>query len=225
MMAKIEPFERHAPEYDAWYDRNRLAYESEIDALRSLMPESSRRVEVGVGTGRFASRLGVKHGVDPSNAMAAIARRRGIDVVQGVAESLPFGESALDLVLMVTTVCFLDDVAAAFGEAYRTLAPGGHVLVGFLDRQSKLGKLYDERKAASPFYSEATFRSAEEVLSCLNRAGFRDLLSVQTLFEEPGSTAGRALPKKGHGEGLFVAVRGRKRASRLTLPGHVLPSV
>ena len=44
------PFDKHAPAYDEWFERNQLAYQSELDAVRTLLPEWSRAVEVGVGT-------------------------------------------------------------------------------------------------------------------------------------------------------------------------------
>jgi ubiquinone/menaquinone biosynthesis C-methylase UbiE len=63
-------------------------------------------VEIGVGTGRFASALGVPLGVEPSESMRRIARKRGIEVISGKAEALPFRDGCLDYVLMVT-VCLL----------------------------------------------------------------------------------------------------------------------
>jgi len=51
---------------------------------------SLKGLEVGVGTGRLASKLGVGVGLDPSRNMLELSRRRDIMAVQGVAEKLPF---------------------------------------------------------------------------------------------------------------------------------------
>jgi len=39
-----------------------------------------------------------------------MARDRGIKVIHAVAERLPIKDSQFDFALMVTTICFLDDV-------------------------------------------------------------------------------------------------------------------
>lgn len=174
------------------------------------MPESEAALEVGVGTGRFAAPLGIKTGVEPAGAMAELARLRGIDVTRGVAERLPLENASFDLVMMITTICFVDDVSAALGEAHRVLMAGGHLLVGFLDRGSELGRHYEDKKAENVFYSAATFRSSEEVIDHLEEAGFRDLAFVQTIFESPGGMTEVAPVRTGWGEGLFVVARGRK---------------
>jgi len=112
-MNSIEVFERYAKEYDNWFERNRFAYRSEIEALRILVPSEGEGLEVGVGTGRFAVPLGIKIGVEPAKAMAEIARRRGIRVIEGKAEKLPFANSSFDFVLFVATLCFVQDPVKA----------------------------------------------------------------------------------------------------------------
>jgi len=36
-----EAFERYAEEYDAWYDKYRPVYESELLALKTFLPENT----------------------------------------------------------------------------------------------------------------------------------------------------------------------------------------
>jgi SAM-dependent methyltransferase len=127
----VESFENNVDRYEAWFDLNRAAYESELKALRALLPKSGEGLEVGVGTGGFAAPLGLHIGVDPAKAMGKPARERGIEVRFGVGEDLPCEDSSFDFVLLVTTICFLDDVPAAFREAYRLLKSGGCILVGY----------------------------------------------------------------------------------------------
>ena len=113
-MPKVEPFEKHADIYGEWFVRNRFAYESELQAIRALLPDVGTGVEIGVGTGRFAASLGIKLGVEPSKTMREIAQKKGIEVVNGVAEALPFDDSQFDFALIVTTICFLDDIETSF---------------------------------------------------------------------------------------------------------------
>ncbi len=180
-MPRIKSFEPNVDRYEAWFEHHQLAYESELRAIRMLLPQSGEGLEVGVGTGRFAAPLGV--GVEPSPAMGQLASERGIEVRFGVGENLPCEDSSFDFVLLVTTICFLDDVPSAFAEAYRVLKSGGYILIGFVDRESPLGKVYESRKQENVFYRDATFLSADEVLTHLKQTGFCDFVFLQTIFQ------------------------------------------
>ena len=209
-MAKFEPFENNANKYDEWFDKNKFSYESELQAVKELLPESENGVEIGVGSGRFAAPLGIKLGVDPSGKMGYIAQKRGLKVIEGFAESLPFLDSQFDFVLMVTTICFLDDIGAAFKEANRVLKSGGHLIIGFIDAKSPTGILYQKHKNESTFYKDATFYSVKEVVSHMKNANFKDFSFRQTLFRPSEKLKCIEPVKKGYGEGSFVVVRGVK---------------
>ncbi|WP_445474485.1 class I SAM-dependent methyltransferase [Methanococcoides methylutens] len=185
-MSNIVPFEKYTSRYEKWFEDNIQIYGSELEAVRSNMPPFSRGVEVGVGSGRFAAPLNIHLGLDPSSRMLDISRKRGIEVVRGVAEKLPFTNSSFDLVLMVTTICFLDDIASAFREVNRILMPGGSFVIGFIDKNSPIGRSYKGKKANNVFYSIATFYSVEEIVSLLNISGFDDLFFTQTIFSYLG---------------------------------------
>ena len=209
-MGRVKSFEKNVDRYEAWFDRNQAAYQSELQALRTLLPKNGKGLEVGVGTGRFAAPLGVRVGVDPSTAMAKVAMERGIEVRFGVGENLPCKDSSFDFILLVTTICFLDDVPAALREAYRVLTAGGYILVGFINRESTLGKAYEKRKQDNEFYRQATFLSVDEVVIHLQRAGFRDFVFRQTIFQNPEEMKQPDLVRPGYGEGSFVVVRAKK---------------
>jgi len=89
-MPKISSFEKYAGQYEDWFVKNRWVYEAELRAVKAMLPLGGNGVEVGVGTGRFAEPLGIKIGVEPSKRMRQIAQKRGIRVLDGVAEELPF---------------------------------------------------------------------------------------------------------------------------------------
>ena len=209
-MPLIEPFEAHADQYDTWFDDHPAAFEAEVRALQALMPSDGRRVEIGVGTGRFAQALAVEEGIDPSPAMRARATSRGIDVRDGVAEELPYADESLDAVLLVTTICFLDDVEQALMEAHRVLRPGGALVVGIVDREHSLGQEYKKRKHASVFYDAATFYTTGEVVAALRTAGFQGFAFRQTLMEWPVIPGALPSVEEGYGDGAFVVLRGRK---------------
>ncbi|MBN2189448.1 MAG: methyltransferase domain-containing protein [Chitinispirillaceae bacterium] len=207
-MAKTEAFEKFSGAYDRWFERNRAIYEAELAAVRRLIPSpAGRGLEVGVGTGKFAAPLGIAIGVEPSGKMAGEAVRLGIHVCKGVAEHLPFPGSRFDLVLMVTTICFVDDILASFREAFRVLKRDGCFIAGFVDKESDLGKQYAERRNTSKFYKDAVFFSAREVAGYLKKAGFSNLTGSQALV--PGQPPD--VVSDGIGRGAFAAVRGVKQ--------------
>jgi len=209
-MARIEPFEKHPLQYEQWFDKYKFAYESELQAMRKLLPQGGNGFEIGVGSGRFSAPLGIKLGLEPSRKMMEIAQGKGIEVIGGVGESLPFRNSQFDFATMVTTICFLDDVEVAFDEAYRVLKPGGCLIIGFIDKDSSIGQLYQRHKNESVFYQVAAFYSVDEVVSCLKKANFNSFNFAQTIFHNLAEIKDIEPVRDGYGEGSFVVVRAVK---------------
>lgn len=205
-MPRIEPFEAFSEEYDRWFENHSEAYELELRTVKSLIPSTANGLEVGVGSGKFATPLGVTTGVEPSGKMAARAKALGIRVLKAVAEALPLAGQCVDYVLLVTTICFVDDVDATLQEARRVLKSNGVIVVGFVDRDSELGRKYLLRKDKSRFYKPAVFFSTREVLAYLERAGFGNFQIKQTLLA--GKSEGPI--ENGFGKGSFVVIRGVK---------------
>jgi SAM-dependent methyltransferase len=208
--AKSEAFDNFALEYDEWFENHEIEYELELEAIRELLPRVGKGVEIGAGTGRFSGLPGVSLGIEPSAAMRDIAMSRGVNIVEGIAESLPIEDSLYDYALLVTTVCFLDKPEIAFREVARILKAGGFIIVGLIDRDSRLGRKYEKKKSESKFYKNANFRSVIEIQSDLQKVGFNSFETVQVIF--PGDIDENNKPevKQGHGQGSFVVLRAQK---------------
>jgi SAM-dependent methyltransferase len=209
-MANTKPFDLYVDEYEAWFTRHKEVYLSEIEAARYFLLPDAKGMEVGIGTGRFAVPLGIKEGIEPSEAMRQKAKEQGLNVIDAVAEDLPAADNSYDFVLLVTAICFIDDAYKALNEIHRILKPDGRVIIGLVDLDTPLGKLYLQEKDKNKFYKSATFYSAEEVISILRETGFTKIESVQTLFDMLDKINTVQPVKKGHGTGGFVVIKGEK---------------
>ncbi len=201
-------FDDNTLEYDNWFERHENLYESELSALKQAIPTKKSGIEIGVGTGRFAQYFDIKHGVEPSENMAQIAEQRGIKVIRAVAEDLPIESASFDFALLVTTVCFLNDIPRAFSEIHRILKPQGEIILAIIDKNSDLGKKYETRKANNIFYKDAHFHSTEEITELITQADFGKIEYWQTLFINDGNKIER--PREGFGEGGFVVIKAQK---------------
>ncbi len=211
-MAKTEPFDQYPEEYEEWFSQNHYAYLSELAAVKKALPDKGRGVEIGIGSGKFALPLGIKEGVEPSKAMREKARERGLSVTDGVAENLPLPDSSYDFVLMVTTICFVDDLNKALAESYRILKDDGCIILGFVDRESPVGKLYLTIKEQNVFYRDALFHSTGELYRYLADSNFEVTETFQTIFGLPEEVREVQKTEKGYGTGSFVVIKARKIA-------------
>lgn len=201
-------FDQYAPEYDEWYSRHAVTYQSEIAALEKVIPLFKKGIEIGAGTGRFSTPFNITIGVEPAANMAKIAEEKGITVINAVAENLPLHDESFDFVLMVTTVCFLPNVPEAFAEAYRILKKQGKIILGIIDKNSPIGIKYERIKNENKFYKNAHFYSTEEITALLKNSGFSKFNYWQTLFDSNSSSV--ETPQPGHGKGSFVVIEATK---------------
>lgn len=212
-MVQIEQFNNFVDEYEKWYEDYTEVYQSELEAIKEhfiKLPEKIRGIEVGLGTGRFAKPLGIKEGVEPANEMAVKASRRGIEVVKGVAENLPYGDLQFDFVLFVT-ICYLDNLERAIVQAHRVLKHKGSLIIAFLDKDQPIAREYKERRHRSSFFRKSRFYGVKHVKDMIKQEGFKNLEFNQTLFGDLNEINTVQSPKPNYGEGSFVVVRAIKK--------------
>lgn len=96
--------------------------------VRSLLPESARRLEVAPG---LRPRLPLKDTqfMDISAPALAKLRARSAHVVLGEVTSLPFADDAFDLVCALDIIEHVDDDDGALSELSRVAKPGGTLLI------------------------------------------------------------------------------------------------
>ena len=201
-------FNKYYEQYDAWYDNHQEAFLSEIEAIKYVLPAQGIGLEIGVGTGRFASVLKIANGIDPAREMVNIARQRGVDACIGTGECLPYQAGTFDYVLIVITLCFVQDPLEVLKQAHKVLKKNGRIIIGIVDRDSFLGKFYQEKK--SVFYKNARFFSVKELTVLLKQAGFYNMCYLQTISRIPEHMTAAEEPQEGFGKAGFVVVGASK---------------
>ncbi len=208
----MDVFDRYYKKYDAWYNRNKFAYLSELGALKKALPEFGKGLEIGVGTGRFAKPLGITLGIDSSKRMIDIAAERGVTVRYGFGEDLPFLEDTFDYVAIIISLCFVSDPFKVLQESRRVLKKKGQIVLGIVDKDSFLGKFYQRKK--SLFYKKANFFNIKDINELFKAVGFDKIAYHQTLFNYPDKLNSIEKPRKGFGKGGFVVVSAQKFSDR-----------
>lgn len=178
-------FDELVQEYDSWYGRHALVYESELAAVRALDLHGFG-LEIGVGSGRFACPMQVEVGLDPSLQMLRLAKTRKISAIRGRAEQLPFKDGAFDYALMIEALSFVTEPAAAIQEAHRVLRDGGSMVVCEVPRNSRWGSVIREKRMIGHrFYALMRPLSVREIQVLLTHAGFEVVEAQGTLSYGP----------------------------------------
>jgi ubiquinone/menaquinone biosynthesis C-methylase UbiE len=134
--------------YDRWAEtpQGRRTYDLEGELLLKLghLAEGQNVLEVGCGTGihlEIFLKEGMNAiGMDISSHMLRVSRQKlgkGVPLLLGDAQNLPFREKSFDCVALITTLEFVRDPGKAVQEALRISR--GKVLLGVLNKYSFLG--------------------------------------------------------------------------------------
>lgn len=206
-LTETNPFDPIAKEYDQWFDDNITTYFSELAAVKYFLPSIGKGVEIGVGTGRFAIELGIKYGIEPSQAMANIAKQRGIEVTISTAENMPYPNESFDFAIMVAVDPFVEDIEKVYSEIYRILKPEGRLILGTLHKEGAAAQQY-MTMTDNEVYKNAQFHTVSETIEQLKTGGFAAFNTCQTLFSLHPNKVEEPIPS--HHQGSFVAIEAIK---------------
>jgi ubiquinone/menaquinone biosynthesis C-methylase UbiE len=158
------------------WDKSAASYDKQIAFFEKIQFGGGREwlgerahgriLEVAIGTGRnlphYRADTAVT-GIELSPPMLAIARNRAaalgreVDLREGDAEHLSFGDASFDTVVCALSLCTIPSPAAAIGEMKRVLVPGGRLLL--LDH---IGSTWPPVYAVQWLFEQLTIRAAGE---------------------------------------------------------------
>jgi ubiquinone/menaquinone biosynthesis C-methylase UbiE len=103
---------------------------------RTAHPASGTVLEVGIGSAlnlpHYSRQVTRVIGLEPHPKLASMAAFKKsavpVEIVSGLAESIPIRRASVDTVLLTWTLCSIPDTDAALREIRRVLKPGGRLL-------------------------------------------------------------------------------------------------
>lgn len=107
----------------------RVSAEDELVFLFRKYGARGRVLDVGAGSGYLFRALPITHAVEPNSRRLAKAiergKERGVEVVQGFIEALPYPDEFFDTVIAWGVMCFVRSDSEALAEVNRVLKTGG----------------------------------------------------------------------------------------------------
>lgn len=230
-MDKNNIFDKYASEYDSWFFDNTNLLQSEVNLVAHFLKNAGEVLSVGCGSGLFESILKkdfgieIQTGIEPSEEMAEIARKRGVDTEIATAEEADFGVDKYDTILFNGSPSYITDLENVYHKAYAATKKGGRVVVIDVPKESSYGLLYNlamslnswehpllkDVQPLDPYPIEfvklANWRTTEENINLLKKVGFKDFKFAQTLTKKPVFSNNEIeQPIEGYDSGSYVAI-------------------
>lgn len=227
-------FDGYAQEYDIWFMTNENVFLSELKLLKAALDltDGGRILSVGCGSGLFEKALNdeygitVTDGVEPSEDMSGIARKRGMQVQIATAETAQLEPESYNVIYFNGSSSYIPNLDVAYGNILKALKTGGKLVLLDVPKESAYGLLYllagklDTYTAPELLYTApacpyplelvhtAYWHTTEEKSQVLTEhLGLHDLEYRQTLVAHPVYT-NRAVeePIEGYQAGGYVAI-------------------
>ncbi len=227
----MEKFDGYANRYDIWFMENENLYRSEFGLVKKALGYISGKevLSVGCGTGLFEQELGVKNGIEPSEDMAKIAIKRGMNVKIGTLDTVELEKEKYDLIYFNGSSSYMTDLEFPYQKAYDALKKSGKIILIDVPKESAYGMMYLLAAAKDTFEDEmlkgvlpkapyplalvksAVWHTSEEKIEVLKKIGFKDFDFYQTLVKNPVYTDAEIEEViSGYEKGSYVAIIGKK---------------
>jgi SAM-dependent methyltransferase len=188
-------------------------------------------LSIGCGSGLFEYFLNknygieINEGIEPSQAMAKIAEKRGMSVQLGTVEETYLGIEKYETILFNGTPGYINNLDTAFKKAYQALKNNGKIVVIDVPKEGSFAMLYNLAKTIGTwnhsifdgikpqsvypieFVKEAKWRTTEEKVEILKKAGLSNYRYAQTLTTHPLYANNQIEePVEGYERGDYIAI-------------------
>lgn len=202
-------FDEHANAYDRWFLDNQNLLSSELNLVAHFLDKDSTILSVGCGSGLFEMLLAkdhdihISHGIEPSTDMAAIAKKRGLQVDISTAEASTIAPDTFDIIMFNGSISYISDLDVCIKKAFNALKTGGKLILIDVPKESGFATLYnlaaslgtwahpllEHISPADPYPIElvksANWRTSDEKIALMQANGFVDFEYAQTLLTHP----------------------------------------
>lgn len=132
----VESIGKVAPSREKWIKRNQYYYKHLIQFFKYNVPEGSKVLEIGCGTGYLLKHLkpAVGVGIDISPAMIEIARTRYNEYKFFImdAEDIVLDDK-FDFIIISDTIGYFEDVQKAFQEIQKLCTPKTRIIITYFN--------------------------------------------------------------------------------------------
>jgi ubiquinone/menaquinone biosynthesis C-methylase UbiE len=132
----IQQMDSIASNREKWIKRNRYYYDNSINFLKYNIPEGSRILEIGCGTGYLLSQLKSSYGVgiDISSEMIKVAQSQhtGLKFINADAENLNL-EQKFDFVIISDTIGYFEDIQKVFLELQKVVTSDTRIIITYIN--------------------------------------------------------------------------------------------
>ena len=164
---------------DCWISRNRDYYADDRRYMRFVVPEGSRVLELGCGTGDLLSQMKPSYGVgaDLSPQMIEFAKRnhRNFDFVVGDLEDEAFIaglKGPFDYIVLSDTIGYLDDIELVFRALRKIASPHTRLVVSYYSHLWEPVLALAESVGRKMPQPGVNFLSSSDITNLLYLAGF-----------------------------------------------------
>lgn len=154
--------EQHLAEYKNYPDTQPEGFlpfhASRVNPIFWDIPDNSSVLDIGCNSGEFMKKLidgkkGVKvKGIDLSQNVVKIAQGKGLDVVLGDGETLPFPDASFDYVVLMEVIVHVHEPRKMLAEIKRVLKKDG-VLIGSAPHKNLEMNIWDDRRMHHAYYT------------------------------------------------------------------------
>ena len=123
-----------ASKREKWIKRNRYYYKDLIKFLKYNIPEESKVIEIGSGTGYILNSLNPKigFGIDISKEMIDVGKSKykNLKFLQMDAENIEIKEK-FDYIIISDTIGYFEDVQKVFYQLHKISHPGTRIIITY----------------------------------------------------------------------------------------------